>query len=89
MRKDRTIIVLGIIIALTPFLGFPSGFKTFLYVVFGLTISILTYLLLREQRYIEPQSNGKTFSESIPKEVVDKRSQNTSPETTDNSNESI
>jgi hypothetical protein len=85
MRKDRTIIVLGIIIALTPFLGFPSGFKTFLYVVFGLTISFLTYLLLREQRYVEPEANGKTFSESAPKEELE-NPQNPSSGNTDNSN---
>jgi hypothetical protein len=41
MRKENTIILLGILIFITPFLGVPGSLKTLLLVTFGLLVSIL------------------------------------------------
>ncbi|MEK7551794.1 MAG: hypothetical protein AAB534_00040 [Patescibacteria group bacterium] len=43
MAKNNFIIILGIIVAILPFLGFPQKFKTLLFVLFGLLISLLAY----------------------------------------------
>jgi len=45
MAKTKTILVLSILIALLPFLGFPQSWDNFFYVVFGLIIAGLAYLL--------------------------------------------
>ena len=48
MAKNNLIIILGVIIALLPFLGFPQDLKTVLFVFFGLLISLLAYRLGRK-----------------------------------------
>jgi hypothetical protein len=48
MIKISTIFALGILIALVPFSGFSADFKYFLYVVFGLSVSVLSYLIRKE-----------------------------------------
>ena len=45
MTKDVGILVLGLAVAATPFLGIPSSWKTVLFVVSGLVIAILAFLL--------------------------------------------
>ncbi len=73
MRRNRAITIFGIIVAVTPFLGFPSGFKNFLFVLFGLLISVLAYLALREQKHLELGTPGETFTESFLKEEADRQ----------------
>ncbi len=48
MVKISTIFALGILTALVQFTGFPKSFKDFLYVVFGIAIAILSYLIRKE-----------------------------------------
>ncbi len=48
MIKISTITGLGILTAIIPFSGFPKGFKDFLYIVFGLAIAVLSYLIRKE-----------------------------------------
>ncbi len=48
MIKISTIFAFGILIALIPFSGFPRDFKDFLYVVFGLSVTVLSYLIRKE-----------------------------------------
>ena len=44
MTKHTVIILLGIVIAILPVLGFPPFFRNLLFVVFGLSIASLAYL---------------------------------------------
>lgn len=48
MSKDIVIIVLGIWIAIVPFLGFPGLWETIIYVVSGLGVVLMTFLLRRD-----------------------------------------
>lgn len=43
MRK--TFIILGIIIAIMPYTGFPSGFKTMFFFFSGLLIAVMGYMI--------------------------------------------
>ena len=45
MSKRRTILWLGILVALLPFLGFPSAWKTAVYVASGVLIAVNSYQL--------------------------------------------
>ena len=45
MTKDVGILILGLTVAATPFLGIPSSWKTVIFVVSGLIIAILSFLL--------------------------------------------
>lgn len=48
--KNRLILILGILVALMPFSGFPAVWKNFFYIIFGLTIAVLSFLLARHKR---------------------------------------
>ncbi len=52
--KETAILVLGLVVALLPFLGFPRSWKTIFFVLSGLAIASLAFLV-RERR-------GKGFS---------------------------
>lgn len=47
MSKNRWLIVLGLIVAITPFLGFPLKFKDFLLVILGLSIVYLSFRMTK------------------------------------------
>lgn len=67
--KNRTILILGIFVALMPFLGFPYPFEEVLYVLAGLAIATLSYLLAhyrRNARRIPQRRNKKEIVESGP-----------------------
>ena len=72
MIKISTIFVLGILVALIPYSGFPSGTKTFFYVFFGVLIAILSLLIRRELhevlRALHGEEKNDTFSQSQPRE---------------------
>jgi uncharacterized membrane protein len=72
MIKISTIFVLGLLVALVPYSGFPSGTKTFFYVFFGVLIAILSLLIRRELheviRFLHSEEKNDTFSQSAPKE---------------------
>lgn len=48
MKKDLSIIFLGLIVVVTPFLGIPTSWKNVVFVLVGLAISVLAYLLQKE-----------------------------------------
>lgn len=43
MSKNTTIVSLGILLAIMPFLGFPAGIKDILFIFLGLIIAIIGY----------------------------------------------
>lgn len=44
MSKNTAIIILGFIIAVTPFLGLPGSWKTIIFVVSGLVVVLIAFL---------------------------------------------
>jgi len=48
MSKDAIVIVLGLVVAAMPFLGFPSTWETVLLVALGVSIAVLVFLFRRE-----------------------------------------
>lgn len=72
MRKYWIIFALGIATALMPFLGFSGAFKTFFFVVFGLSIAVLMFLIIARERYTStaPQVTRSTQKENISKTMV-------------------
>jgi len=49
MNKETWLVILGAIVALTPFLGIPGTWKTTVYVVVGVLIMIITFLIRLRQ----------------------------------------
>ena len=58
MSKKRIVFLLGIAVAILPFLGFPSSWKTILFSAMGLFIS-----------YTALNMKKKTFTEKKPKPI--------------------
>lgn len=62
---------MGIIIALTPFSGFPSAWKEFIYIICGVLIAILSILIRRELHEVlrmmhNDDAKSDTFSQNTP-----------------------
>ncbi len=79
MSKRTTIITLGIFVALMPFLGFPGVAKTIFFVIVGLTLVVIGYLLgtecgkcNTEEKNIDTQNEieEKKASSSINNSVI-------------------
>ena len=76
MVKISTIFGLGVLVVFTQFLGFPIGWKDFIYIVSGILIAILATLIRREllevvkRMHTEPV-NTETFAESKPTQQSD------------------
>lgn len=48
MSKERVLIALGVFTAVLPFLGFPRAWKTILFLLTGVCVATLAYLLRKE-----------------------------------------
>ena len=60
MTKQRTIFILGLWVAILPYLGFPNSWKKILFLLAGLAIAYLAYLLYRQSKGIHAVKEGKT-----------------------------
>jgi len=77
MKKDLSIIILGLVVVVTPFLGVPTSWKNVIFVVAGLVITGLAYLLrmrandtihhMDEKRTETFVENGVRVSDGIEK----------------------
>lgn len=56
ISKQVTIAGLGLLSAIMPFLGFPGAWKTGFIVIFGLTIAVLSLLMIAKERLHRPHS---------------------------------
>lgn len=74
MKRETTLITLGILIIITPFLGIPWLWKTYALVFFGLCITILSFLLRysARQRMLEHGRKTDTFEENGYAQFEDK-----------------
>ncbi len=59
MSKEKIIFILGIWIAVLPYLGFPLSLKNSLLLITGLSLVYLGYLLYKDAKASEKK--GKTF----------------------------
>lgn len=50
MQKARTFLILGVWVAILPYLGFPSTWKNILFTLTGLIIIALSYTSYKEQK---------------------------------------
>jgi len=57
MGKNNLIVILGVLVAFLPFLGFPQKIKTVIFVFFGLLISFLAYRIGRKMMKIGGKQN--------------------------------
>lgn len=66
MRKERTLLILGILIAILPYLGFPSLFRSLLISVFGLLVSFVGYHFYKntKKRIAEEENHMQSFVDS-------------------------
>ncbi len=65
MRNARTLLILGIWVAILPYLGFPLLIKNILFSVSGLVLVYLSYILYADHRSKEKVTKVfETFSES-------------------------
>jgi len=68
MSKIKIILILGIWVAILPYLGFPYSFKNILFSITGLAFVGIGYLLYKEQ-IIEGKIKEKTFDNFSENEI--------------------
>lgn len=61
MKHTKTIVALGVLVALLPFLGFPSSWKNIIFLILGASISAIAFRVYAENRVIEPGKEGSEF----------------------------
>lgn len=71
MVKISSIFVLGVVVALIPFSGFPIFWKELIYIVCGLAVATLSLLIRRELHEVlrslhRDDVKTDTFSENSP-----------------------
>lgn len=67
MRKERTLLILGIWVAILPFLGFPTNWRKVLFIITGIALIYLAYLFYIEvkARISKIDTSSKTFVDNI------------------------
>ena len=66
MRKEKTLLILGVWVTILPFLGFPSDWKSTFFVLTGLSLIYLSYIFYQEFRSRIPKDKEmKTFTDNI------------------------
>ena len=67
MRKEKTLLIIGLWVALLSFLGFPNTWRKILFLITGVAIMYLSYLFYLEVkvRLSKDINNSKTFVDNI------------------------
>jgi len=66
MRKERSLFVIGLLIIVLPYSGFPSSWRTFLFVLLGLCVVYIAYLFyIQAKSNLGKDDNHKTFIDNI------------------------
>jgi hypothetical protein len=55
MSKARMVLILGVWVALLPYLGFPYSWKDYLFTISGFLLIYVSYALYSEQKKSEKQ----------------------------------
>ena len=66
MRKEKTLLIIGLWVAVLSFLGFTNGMRKILFLLTGLAIMYMAYLFYLEVkvRAAKDTSNSQTFVDS-------------------------
>ena len=72
-------IVLGVWVALLPFLGFPSSWRTPMFAMAGLVIALLAFLLRREFRERKGTDSRTSFAQNGSPRMAHEISKDTNP----------
>ena len=88
MKKDISLITLGVWIVVVPFLGFPGTWKTIIFVISGLAVVLLTVLWRHEllrSGFPQKKGNHDVFVENgnVPQRVERHRLRVVSDETSE------
>ncbi|MFZ2150314.1 MAG: hypothetical protein WAV15_04105 [Minisyncoccia bacterium] len=70
MQKARIFLILGVWVAILPYLGFPYSWKDILFTITGIALICLSYVLYKEIR--EKEGNQKTFDNFRENDNFDK-----------------
>lgn len=67
MRKEKTLLIIGLWVVVLPFLGFPSSWRAILYVLTGICLMYLSYLFYEETkaRLSKIDNQTKSFIDNI------------------------
>ncbi|HPS21616.1 MAG TPA: hypothetical protein PLO44_02310 [Candidatus Paceibacterota bacterium] len=60
MKKARTLLIIAIWVAILPYLGFPYFWKNLMYLITGIAIAYISYIIYREAKPKET-TQRKTF----------------------------
>ncbi len=78
MRKARIFLILGVWIAVLPYLGFPYSWKDILSTLTGLVLMFMSYVLYQEHKSKEVKQNNfdnfrenRDFSEKVPEGEIE------------------
>lgn len=78
--NNKTSLIIGIIIILTPFSGFPKDIKTFIFILAGLVIVIVSLKRIRAEHkkrgYHHKEKHKDVFVESRPPKIITKTVEN-------------
>lgn len=64
MTKDVGILILGLLTAAMPYLGFPTNYENMIFVVMGLSIALLAFLIRGDLSLFTIERTGDTFTDS-------------------------
>lgn len=66
MRKERTLLILGVLIMIAPYLGFPSLFRSLLITCFGFLVLVIGYSFYKntKKKIALEENNMQSFVES-------------------------
>jgi membrane protein implicated in regulation of membrane protease activity len=66
MRKERTLLILGVLVAIIPFSGFPMLWRSIFFVIIGGALIYLAYLFYMEAKArISKDNRSKAFVDNI------------------------
>lgn len=63
MRKEKTLLIIGIWIAILPFLGFPDTWRKIFFIITGFMVIYLAYLYY--QQFKDSISKGENISKTF------------------------
>lgn len=67
MRKEKTLLIIGVWVSLLSFLGFPIFWRKILFLITGLAIMYLAYLFYLEvkSRLLKDTSHNNIFIDNV------------------------
>lgn len=68
MRKERTLLILGIWVIILPYLGFPSSWRSIFLIITGLALIYLSYIFYKQAKAQMPKDESimHSFIDNIP-----------------------